>query len=262
MSSLLLKGLIVSAFGKTKRDSNGSQIQVNCPHCAKLYNNYEPDNKYNLDINLDKRIYKCWKCEISGPLIKLLKFYAKKEVYNQYLDSFDEIDYVIKNDENDDIYKQVILPKHFIPFSKLDIDIPSHYNAYNYLKNNRKIDDKIIQDLNIGFCEDGYYKNRIVIPSYDSFGNLNYFITRTCVRDPITYLKPNVNQDIIFNENKIDWNSTIYVVEGVFDYISIPINTLCLLGKDFTPYTFEKIIRYKPSLVFILDQDAIKKTIN
>jgi hypothetical protein len=260
--NILLKDLVSTAFGKPKNERHRDQIQVNCPHCAKLYNNYEPDYKYNLEINLSKKVYKCWKCEISGPIPKLLKYYASKDIYNFYIENYNDIDYNFETKESDDeIYRQVILPKEFIPFSKMDKDLPSHLEAYNYLKFTRNISDKIISDLNIGFCEEGFYKNRIVIPSYDYENNLNYFITRTYINNKITYLKPKIHQDIIFNENKIDWNSTIYVVEGIFDYISIPINTLCLLGKEFIPYTFEKIIKYKPPLVFILDSDAIKQTI-
>lgn len=262
MSQGFLRGIITNAFGKLKNDKHIDQVQVNCPHCAKLYNNYEPDNKFNLEINLSKRVYKCWKCEISGPIPKLLKYYAKKEYYNLYIENFDEIDFILdKNEDDDEIYKRVILPKEFIPFSKMDTDLPSHLEAYNYIRYTRGISDKTINDLNIGFCDEGYYKDRILIPSYNKNNELNYFITRTYNNNKVTYLKPNIHQDIIFNENKLDWNSTVYIVEGVFDYISIPINTLCLLGKEFIPYTFEKVIKYKPPLIFILDPDAIKQTI-
>lgn len=261
MSFGLLKDIILTSFGDIKSHRHGEQIQVNCPHCAKLYNNYEPDNKYNLEINLNKKVYKCWKCGISGPIPKLLKYYAKKNIYDLYIDNFD-YEYLEKKDyDEDEVYREVILPKEFIPFSKMDKDIPSHLEAYNYMKYTRNIDDITLKDLNIGFCDEGYYKHRILIPSYDSNSKLNYFITRTYINHRITYIKPKINQDIIFNENKLDWASTVYVVEGGFDYISIPINTLCLLGKDFIPYIFEKVVKYKPQLVFILDPDAMKQTI-
>lgn len=262
MSSLLLRDLIITAFGQPKLIKHSDQIQVNCPHCAKLYNNYEPDNKYNLEINLSKRIYKCWKCEISGPIPKLLKYYSKRDIYNNYIDNFDDFDYKeTYNDQDDEIYREVILPKEFIKFSDMDKDLPSHMEAYNYMKYERKINDKTLFDLNIGFCDEGYYKGRIIIPSYDINNRLNYFIARTYINDKIPYLKPKTHQDIIFNENKLDWSSTVYVVEGGFDYMSIPINTLCLLGKDFIYYVFKKVIEYKPNLIFILDPDAMKQTI-
>jgi transcription elongation factor Elf1 len=257
-----LKDIIKKALGYIKDRKDNDQIQVNCPHCAKLYNNYQPDNKFNLEINLQKRVYKCWKCEISGPLSKLLKYYAKKDVYNLYIDNYDVFDdhQYIKNDD-DEIYREVILPKEFIPFSRVDRDIPIHNKAYKYMTENRGISDSLLKELNIGFCDSGYYNNRILIPSYDINGKLNYYVTRTFSEDKITYLKPKINQDFIFNENRIDWNSTLYLVEGGFDYLSLPFNTLCLLGKEFIPYVFSKIIQYKPPLIFVLDEDAMKQTI-
>lgn len=261
----LLKDIIRNSLGSIIDRKGNEQIQVNCPHCAKLYNDYEPDNKYNLEINLKKRLYKCWKCEISGNLGKLLKYYAKRNLYNLYVDNFDGYDfnrYIKDNYEEDEVYREIILPKEFIPFTRKDILIPSHNRAYNYIKNDRNISDRILKEYNIGFCDSGYFENRIVIPSYDIKGKLNYFITRTYVNDKVIYLKPNITQDFIFNENRIDWNSTLYVVEGPFDYLSmVNNNILCLMGKDFIEYIFNKIIKYKPPLVFILDPDAIKQTI-
>ena len=31
---------------------------------------------------------------------------------------------------------------------------------------------------NIGYCDEGKYSNRIIIPSYDSDGQLNFFVGR------------------------------------------------------------------------------------
>jgi transcription elongation factor Elf1 len=258
-----LKDVLRRGFGELRDKKSSDQVQINCPHCAKLYNNYEPDNKFNLEINLSKRVYKCWKCEISGPIPKLLKYYTKKDIYNLYIDNFDDFDYIntYKSDEDEDLYREVLLPKEYIPFSRVQTVIPMHNRAYNYITKERKIKDRVLKELNIGFCVEGYYENRIIIPSYDINGKLNYYITRTFVNDKVTYLKPKINQDFIFNENRIDWSSTLYVVEGGFDYLSLHFNTLCLLGKEFIPYVFDKVVKYKPPLVFVLDPDAMKQTI-
>ena len=45
-------------------------------------------------------------------------------------------------------------------------------------KKNLSIDDSDILKYNIGYCDDGLYSNRIIIPSYDSDGQLNFFVGR------------------------------------------------------------------------------------
>jgi hypothetical protein len=54
-----------------------------------------------------------------------------------------------------------------------------HFEAYNYLINDRKISREIILKYRLGFCTTGKYANRIIIPSYDAKGEINYFVSRT-----------------------------------------------------------------------------------
>ena len=52
---------------------------------------------------------------------------------------------------------------------------PIRRQAYNYLIK-RGITDNIIDKYGIGFCDKGSFSGRIIIPSYDSKNQLNYFI--------------------------------------------------------------------------------------
>jgi DNA primase len=67
--------------------------------------------------------------------------------------------------------------------------------------------------------------------------------------------------DLIINESNINWNSTIYIVEGVFDMVSLYPLTNCipLMGKvmsDTLYYTLLK--KSKGYICIILDGDAQK----
>ena len=78
-------------------------------------------------------------------------------------------------------YKSVRLPKEFIPFKGVSLGLkltPQFKQAWNYIKS-RNITDEMIEKYNIGFCYQGPYENRIIIPSYDINKNLNYFIARS-----------------------------------------------------------------------------------
>jgi DNA primase len=117
---------------------------------------------------------------------------------------------------------------------------------------------------NIGYCETGPYKNRIILPSYDTDGNLNYFTARDFYnRSNKKYLNPSYNKEhSIIYENLINWNMPVVLCEGMFDAISIKINAIPLLGKFITPKLKMMLIKYSPDIYIALDNDAYIDTIN
>ena len=63
-------------------------------------------------------------------------------------------------------------------------------------------------------------------------------------------------QEIIFNEHKINFYSTIYLVEGATDHIVTP-NSIPLLGKYISPKLLELLHDNAMSyIVIVLDDDA------
>jgi DNA primase len=46
-------------------------------------------------------------------------------------------------------------------------------------------------------------------------------------------------------------------VEGVFELLTVPYNTIPILGKKISYHLFKKILHYKPNVVILLDPDAI-----
>jgi DNA primase len=111
---------------------------------------------------------------------------------------------------------------------------------------------------NIGFCYRGIYENRIIIPSYDCERRINYFIARSYLnRTKMKYKNPEAQKElIIFNEYLVNWDETIYIVEGAFDSIFIP-NAIPLLGKFMSDHLFNTLYeRAKGKIVIVLDPDA------
>jgi hypothetical protein len=256
----MIYNLLESVFGYPKNNAS-TQIQFNCPECARL--NYGiPDNKYNLEVNISlnnkgkyNKVCKCWKCGISGPLFFVFKKYATKSQIAEFL-KYENEPIIFSQIKKFKIFR---LPKEFISFKDMDKNNPLHLEAYQYLKN-RKVTDLIIKKDNLGFCLDGYYKDRIIIPSYDLDNKLNFFVTRTFKDDYYKYKLPKADKnEIIFNEKNINWNSTVYIVEAYFEYTTIPINTIILLGKSLQDNILSKLIKYKPNVVIMLNPDAIEK---
>ena len=116
----------------------------------------------------------------------------------------------------------------------------------------------MIEKYQIGFCDNGSHSGRIIIPSFNSKGELNYYIGRSW--DPYTkakYRNPEAEKEkIIFWESLIDWNKDIYLVEGAFDGLFLP-NPIPMLGKHMSELLFDTIYNNaKGNVIICLDGDA------
>jgi len=258
--------IIENVFGDVQGLMQSEQIQVNCPQCQEREGLSEPDGKFNLEINTGKRMFRCWKCDeprFSGSLGRLIKMFgshADVEMYKSYAGTFVDYEY----DEDEKEFVAVKLPEEMILFSQMEAGNLEHFEAYNYLINERKISRDIILKYRLGFCTTGKYAKRIIIPSYDANGEVNYFVGRTY--DPKEkkkkYDNPKSDKDrIIFNEGLVNWDSTVYLVEGAFEMLSFPVNIIPMLGKTLSTTLFMKLKDLKPDVIVLLDPDAYKSSI-
>lgn len=271
-----VQDIIQNIFTEVRGYRKSEQIKVCCPKCQERDGLLYSDGKFNLEINTKKNVFKCWKCDdpkYSGSIGKLIRNHGTTYDYKLYK-SYSRLYYnnptfyitsdLNENDEDEEYYN-VNLPAEFIPFNELNNNLKSHMDFYNYWVLDRKFDISFLEKYNIGFCTEGDYKDRIIIPSYDKFGELNYFIGRYIGNNKKEPKYKNIDikkTKIVFNENKIDWDSTVYLVEGAFDMFSLPSNTIVLLGKELYPLIYNQIKEHKPNLVIVLDPDAIKESIN
>lgn len=252
----------------------GEWYSYNCPCCASS-RGVESDNKYNLEINFnpDKLIFHCWRCgdsdNMKGRLSVLIKKYGGKQIYNEYKNIIEEYKQTqlfnlhFNNDLADDIssIKEISLPMNFKPLISYNKE---SQQAWDYLSK-RKICNKLIKKYNIGYIGNEYnkdfsLKNRIIIPSYNEYCDLNYWVGRDYTNtSKLRYKNPNVEKkNFIFNEKYINWYEDVTLVEGVFDHIVVP-NSIPLLGKniDETFVLYNTLLnKCKCNLNIFLDDDA------
>ncbi len=242
-----------------KHNEETGQVAFDCPACAADKNLTNGDGKGNLEINYNKGMFKCWSCHevnhMHGPVLKLLKKYGNERIIRDYLLIKPDTDIVTAKKDEKII---LTLPEGY---KKLSECTPKDYKsdlALHYL-HKRGITDEIIKEYQIGYTIKGKYFNRIIIPSYDSDGELNYFIARWFPKEfnKLKYLNPTAEkQEIIFNEGKVNWDATIYLVEGTTDHIVTP-NSIPLLGKFVSDKLLEMLHdKSKALIVIVLDDDA------
>jgi len=248
--------LISNFLGEPKKIyENRSQVSWDCPVCD------DDKHKGNLEVNVDKAVYHCWSCGDSegthGPLGKLFDKYGNKKHKKLY--NVLKPETVVKRERPK---KTLKLPDAFTLFKDSSPVYPVRRQAMNYLKS-RGITDEMIEKFGIGFCDKGDHAGRIVIPSYNTNGVLNYYIARSW--NPMSrakYKNPEAEKDkIIFWENLIDWNKDIYLVEGAFDGLFLE-NSIPMLGKHMSELLFETLyMKAKGNITICLDADAIKNAI-
>ncbi len=236
----LLVELLDGVFGKHKLHyPSKGQISYDCPICSyDLKALDKGDGKGNLEINYAQHVFKCWVCgethNTKGHLGYLIDRFGKKKDKEMYdLIRPDEFKPIDKR------YEKLRLPKEYqlctegnqyhIPFREMR----------NYIKR-RGITDEMVLKHRIGYCTEGEYAYRIIVPSFDLEGELNYFVGRSWnPNSKSKYKNPEAEkQIIIFNENLIDWDKDIYLCEGPFDALFLD-NSIPLLGKKMSDVLFE-----------------------
>lgn len=250
MSNDLLLDLLTDILGDPRnKGHNYDQFQFNCLNCADEKG--EIDNKYNLEVNVSKNVTHCWSCDFHGSLKKLVNKWGTR-AQKQRLKILLPEDYKPKEEE-----LKVFdgLPNEYI-FLNSNWKSDLKNKAMWYL-NKRGIGKELIEKFKIGFAEKGKYSGRIIIPSFNKEGVVDYFVSRTFTRQKPKYLNPDAEKsDIIFNEKHLSWYSTIYFVEGPFDHIVVP-NSIPGLGKVMSDEVLLKIRNNAMAdVVIVLDGDA------
>ena len=270
------QSLMSSFLGQPKNPiTDSGQMQFACPRCIAEKGQKE-EHKHNLEVNIFKG-FQCWSCcsmddEMKGSISKLIKLYGDEVVLREYhqliLEMKNEPLYELNFKESLEplIKKETQLPPNFRPI-KDGKYIPKLVLEY---LSKRGIDWDIINNFELGYTAyDSNHKqesSRIIIPSYNQYGELNYWTGRdyTSLPNRQKYFNPKTERkSLIFNEHKIQWDANITLVEGPFDHLVVP-NSIPLLGKSLTHdyEIYQKLVeRANANVNIFLDGDAFDSVV-
>ena len=246
----ILRSVLGSSYDR------GNELLFSCPYCR--------HHKHKFSVNIEKSYYKCWICDKRGRNVgRVIRSFGSLTHFREWqelvgkvdLSDFDDLFGSKVEEETEAILK---LPDEFV--SLANKDLPRSARPFLRYLSNRGIGRKEITKWKIGYCSDGEYRNRVIIPSFNKDGFVNYYVARSIVDDWQKYKNPPASKDIIFNELYVDWHEDLIVVEGIFDAIKAG-NGIPILGSTLRDggKLFKAIVSSGAKVFLALDVDANDK---
>lgn len=247
-----LFSLLDKVLKQTSYIRKGEEAVYHCPFCS--------HHKKKLEINVRTQEWHCWICNSCGKSIRSL-FYKLKTKDSHFEELYKITGKHWVRPEKDDQHINFSLPDEFVPLWKKNSSF-SYGHAMSYLQDRKITMDDIIR-YNIGYCEGGKYEHRVVIPSYDKNGDINFFAARAYDSNYLKYVLPPWPKDIIGFELFINWQEAITLVEGTFDAVAVKNNTIPLFGTTL-PFSLKLAIvtNNVKRVNIVLDNDALKQSID
>ena len=239
----------------THSPQHRSEYVWSCPFCS--------HHKPKLAVNLSSGQWHCWVCQTKGrSLFSLLKrMDVPKTRISELAKLLNQEWKFTKPEKTTEI--SLTLPSEYRPLWKVGSrDLEGRY-ALAYL-NRRGITMVEVMKYQLGYCVTGEYFGRIIIPSYDAGGKLNFFVGRSYdLESTFPYKNPPVSKNIVGFESLISWAFELFICEGPLDAMTIKRNAVPLFGKTMSPRLRDAIILNRPPAVyFALDSDALHSSAN
>jgi len=236
-------------FGKGELSRDGINLALFCPACKEKKKTSQTKRK--LIVRLDDGRYQCWVCGIAGTAFRSMF----RKLAPQGAHEFGDIkptDVIEQKEE------KIELPRNHCLIANNPYADPDVRAVYNYLIT-RGLSRQDMFRWRACAVKYGKYRRRVIIPSFNVEGELNYFVGRAIDEGAkIRYLNSfTPKSKVIFNEIDIDWQKPVVLVEGVFDAMKCPENTIPLLGSTLSRESalFQKLRQYRPKITVAMDSD-------
>lgn len=243
-------------FKKADTGQEAISIAFKCPICKS-----SDKSKKKLVVRIADGWYHCWVCGLSGK-----SYYSLfKKTFPQALGDpdctifFDEKPKFIVSQE---VEVKVELPSDSILVGLDESHDPDVLAVKNYLKERGLTKGDMLR-WRICASKSGKLMRRVIIPSFDSEGELNYFISRSISDKGAKYINADKKRtEIIFNEIDVDWTKPILLVEGVFDALKCPENTIPVLTSELSKDSvlFQKLWQNRCQVTVGFDPDLKAKS--
>ncbi len=245
-------------FGSGKLAHNGRDIAVRCPIC-------DPNDrsKKKLAIRVEDDFVHCWVCGFKArSLVTLIRKFGTQSLMDEYRDRFMPADATSSRctfiNVEKDRQSEIKLPDDFkllVMSSDADPDV----KAVKRYCNDRGLTRADLWFFKVGVSNEPRWRRRVIVPSFDASGALNYFVARAIDQNRRPkYDNPDVDRvPIIFNEINVDWTKRVVLCEGAFDAFKCGDNAIPMLGSDLNEQSalFNTIVAHSTPVALALDAD-------
>jgi hypothetical protein len=247
---------VEKAFGSGVLARNGRNIDVRCPipECESR----KDRSKRKLAIRVEDDANHCWVCGWRArSLVPLLVKYGTQALLDEYRSKFYSGPAGPSQIATVEAAKQPItLPSDFRPLVACKASDPDARAVRAYAWG-RGLLEHDFWYYKLGTSDDPRWRRRLLMPSFDATGTLNFFVGRAIddKRRP-KYDNPDTpKKDFIFNELNVDWTQRLVICEGPLDLVKCGDNAVPLLGSMLTEdfLLFEKILLNRTPVALALD---------
>ncbi len=247
---------IQDVFGAGRLARNAKNMDVRCPIC-----NPKDANKRKLAIRVDDDWSQCWTCGFKArSLVPLLRQFGTREQLRDYIDRFlpETEKHRCRNVHIFEGPPKLTLPVDFKLLVLANMLNPNVKAVRRYAFD-RGLSERDLWYYRIGVSDEQRWSRRLIVPSFDAHGELNYFVGRSVDRfvKP-KYDNPDVDKvPIIFNEMNVDWTKRLVLCEGTFDMFNCGENVVPILGSDLNEQSaiFNAILVHSTPVALALDAD-------
>lgn len=242
-----------------------------CPIC----NDYK--QRMGIKQENDKIRIHCFNCGLNSSHFENARTMSSefREILNAFHITDDEIDSILsKKFFNPNVVTQKsekVKPEFTLP-TRVELPPKSHILAEEPHPVWKEVASAFLQSRALNeqsyqwyLSEDRKYRSKLIIP-YFRHGEVIYWQAREMDdTNPERYLNPSISRNnIIFNFDELSryTKDPLFVVEGVFDSISIGNNAIGLAGSTLSPFKVEMLNRVRGrEIIFVIDKDKNGKAL-
>lgn len=252
---------LLRIFPGSSTDRESNNVICSCPN-PKCGSRSKSKNKFS--IRVDSGTYHCWVCDLKGKsLFYVLKKFNISFSRDEFIKLFGSLP--IHADRDQQIQEEVVKlpPDVRLLATCTESRDPTVRTSLRYLESRGLNLESDLWRFKFCVSDQSKFRRRVIFPSFDACGELNYFVARTIDSDnKFKYVNAKAHKkSIIFNEINIDWTKELTVLEGPFDLTKSNYNSTCLMGSSLSTehLLFQKIVNNKTPVLLCLDADVPQK---